>query len=294
VRTVQNFQAPHTADTLLDYLAQTSLSLAICWTVTPNFGPAVAGTSWSTSLSGLPGYASIVFDSNTGIVPSKIVTSDGIHAPDIEVDILFNDQGFTEADILAGRWFGAVVELFYTNPDDLTMGQILLPPSGGRIAEIISLGSMARITVRGINHSLNSQFGRLVRTECDANLGDARCGVDMVPFTHAGNLTAVTSVSVFQDSSRTETSDYFVNGLFTFTSGPNNGMTFEIELWDAATKKFTLRTPAPYLPAIGNTYSAKRGCRKRFQEDCVTKFNNALRFRGFPDVPGIEEVQRLP
>ncbi len=42
---------------------------------------------------------------------------------------------------------------------------------------------------------------------------------------------------------------------------------------------------------VGDRFMIIEGCGKNFEEDCITRFNNAINFRGFPYVPGrlIEE-----
>src|SRR5213076_1007453 len=43
-------------------------------------------------------------------------------------------------------------------------------------------------------------------------------------------------------------------------------------------------TPAPSVP---DNFTVYAGCQKRFYEDCIGKFGNALNFRGFPHLPGV-------
>ena len=57
-----------------------------------------------------------------------------------------------------------------------------------------------------------------------------------------------------------------------------------IKVRDFSAGQFTLAEPAYYPLANGVTYIAIPGCRKRL-EDCRDKFNNVLRFGGFPWVP---------
>jgi hypothetical protein len=57
---------------------------------------------------------------------------------------------------------------------------------------------------------------------------------------------------------------------------------------------FTLHLPMPYDIAVGDTYEAVPGCRKRRSEDCNIKFNNVVNFRGFPDVPSTTRSWATP
>jgi hypothetical protein len=50
----------------------------------------------------------------------------------------------------------------------------------------------------------------------------------------------------------------------------------------------------PYPIVTGDACTLYAGCMKRFIEDCKTKFDNTVRFRGFPFVPGDDQIYRGP
>lgn len=82
--------------------------------------------------------------------------------------------------------------------------------------------------------------------------------------------------------------DWFAEGLLTFTSGTNNGITGKIK---RSYQDGYLDMSLPMLGAVmvGDTYSIVAGCQKRLT-DCATKFSNVLNFQGEPHLPGIDEV----
>jgi hypothetical protein len=45
---------------------------------------------------------------------------------------------------------------------------------------------------------------------------------------------------------------------------------------------------------VGDTYEAIAGCRKRFEEDCQTKWNNELNFGGEPHRRGVNVLTAAP
>lgn len=85
--------------------------------------------------------------------------------------------------------------------------------------------------------------------------------------------------------------DYFTEGLLTFTSGPNNGLTQKVKSY-SNTGQFTLALPTLLPVQVGNTFSAIAGCRKRMVEDCAGKFNNVINFQGEPHLPGVDALTR--
>ena len=105
--------------------------------------------------------------------------------------------------------------------------------------------------------------------------------------TVTGTVTALEAAYAFHDSARTEPNTTFAYGLLTFTSGANNGIRMEVRDYTAG--RFGLFLPMPNAIAIGDHYSVSAGCDKTF-ETCVGSFNNAVNFRGEPDVPGTDRL----
>ena len=81
--------------------------------------------------------------------------------------------------------------------------------------------------------------------------------------------------------------DYFAEGILTFTSGPNIGLSAKVKSFTG--DAFVLALPMIQAVEVGDTYTAVAGCRKRLS-DCSSKFNNAINFQGEPHLPGIDAV----
>jgi uncharacterized phage protein (TIGR02218 family) len=295
LRVPVNFTGGYTVADLVAHMAQAVTTLCVCaHIVSPIDATEIGITSLDTDLTGVPGYSGVTFRSTTGVVASKIEHPGGISPSNMEADFFLVALGLTEADVLAGKWTHARATVFETNYEALNMGQMII--NDGYLGEFTQRGQVITTEIRGRNQALAQIIGKITRAECDADFGDARCGLDLsaLGFIKTGTLTGVTSQSVFTDSGRSEAANYFDNGKFKFTSGSNNGYEFQIDNWNSSTKTFTLRTSAPYTPAIGNTYQAIRGCRKRFEADCVGTFNNGINNRSFPFIPTAENMIRLP
>jgi uncharacterized phage protein (TIGR02218 family) len=145
---------------------------------------------------------------------------------------------------------------------------------------------------------LNQPVGRSFGYSCDADLGDARCTIDLTDAAYKGEGVvasasdarsfAVTGIEAFADG-------WFGNGKLNWTSGANDARAMEvkrhgvsalgisIELWQAMS--------APV--AIGDTFAITAGCDKQFAT-CKSKFANAANFRGFPYMPGNDAVMSYP
>lgn len=288
-----NFASPYSITSLPAHFAQSTTSICVCAHIVSPIDASVIGiTSWSRNLTGVPGYVGVVFKSTTGMSASNVEAQQGQAATNMEADVFLLAAGITEADALAGKWTHALTTIFVTNYEALKMGQYITHK--GYLGQFVQKGQMLSIEIMGFNQVLTQQYGKTTRAECDHQFGDAGCTLDLagLSFIKTGTLTGVTSQTVFTDSGRSEADDYFGNGTIKFNTGSNAGYTFHVDAYDGTLKKFTLRTPTPYLPVNGDTYTATRGCRKR-ASDC-TGFSNILNFNGFPFIPTIEDLSRMP
>lgn len=125
-------------------------------------------------------------------------------------------------------------------------------------------------------------------------------------FQKPGTVGTVTSRKVFEVEGVTDaelaggspiTRGYFDKGYITFTSGNNNGLSREIAGWtDSASgspqvNSVDLFLPMPFDVTTGDTVTLTVGCDKTLQ-NCKEVFNNVVNFRGFPYLPGRDEVLR--
>lgn len=270
---------------LKNHLAQGSTTLAWCWLATRRDGYVLAVTTCASDLL----FNGVLYKSRNGFSPKAIASDASGAVANTEVDGFLSAE-ISEADILAGKWDGCTVEAFQVNYRDLTMGKITMGVTtmGNLKSGRVSFSS----ELRGLTQSLQKIVGRYYTKGCPWVFGDAStCRKDLGPLTVTGALTAVTDLRTFADSSRAEASDYFGGGVITFLTGANAGIALEI--YSFASGAFVTNLPLPVNPAVGDTYSLTPGCRKRYTEDCRTKWANTLNFGGFPLIPGGDTVLGL-
>ena len=231
-----------------------------------------------------------VYRSKEGLNPTAISQEASAAVANSEVNGTMAAESVDEDQLFAGLWDGAFVTVFEVNFRNLSMG--ILSLQSGNIGEVKAGRSAFTAEVRGVTQSLQKVVGRVFTKGCPWKFGDPdTCRFDVEALRVTGALTAVTSLREFTDSSRAEASDYFGAGVITMTSGENEG--FSMEVYSFASGLFVLHLPLPFNPAVGDTYSVTPGCRKRFDEDCRTKFSNGVNFGGFPLVPGSDKVLGL-
>jgi uncharacterized phage protein (TIGR02218 family) len=86
-------------------------------------------------------------------------------------------------------------------------------------------------------------------------------------------------------------SGYYDDGVMTFTSGGNSGLSFQIKSWDG----ITLYLYSALFVAVvdGDTFTISPGCDHSIAT-CKAKFNNVINFQGFPRMPGQDAILMYP
>lgn len=252
-------------------------TITTCWKATLTNGTVVAATALD---------ADVVFDgvtylASTGLNASDVASSSELNPDNLEIEGFLASPAITDADIHSGLWDFAAIEVFEVNYRDLTMGRNVIRV--GTLGEVKGTRSKFTAEMRGLQQAYSRVVGRLYTKDCAADLGDGNCGISVAAWTVTGTVDSVASNRVISDATRTEAAAYFVGGKVTFTSGLNNGLSMEVK--SSAVGSITLHQPMPFAIAASDTYSVYAGCTKRFTEDCIGKFDNAINFRGFPHIP---------
>ncbi|MEW5708784.1 MAG: DUF2163 domain-containing protein [Pseudomonadota bacterium] len=271
---------------LLNHLKSEVTTLATCWKVTRHDGQVFAFTDHVEDLV----IEGVTYRAATGYTPTAVATSADLAVDNLDVEGLLDDPAITEADLMAGKWDDARVEIFQINYRDPALGKLFL--RAGHLGEVRVEDGRFIAELRGLTQALARTLGELYSPICRADLGDARCKVNLAAFTVTGSVTATVSNRVFEDSARTETAGWFDYGLLTWTSGANVGLSMEVKTYIPG--QFELTLPMPYAIAVGDGYSVYAGCQKRLVEDCKNKFGNVVNFRGEPHIPGLDQVLRGP
>src|SRR5690606_3134802 len=140
--------------------------------------------------------------------------------------------------------------------------------------------------MRGLAHRLAEESGRLFTATCGADLGDARCRVDLADpaFRGSGTIAALPGGSLFVAAGLDSFADgWFTAGRLTWTSGANAGLGVEVKVHRVGADDVTLALwqAMPEPLAVGDAFTVTAGCDKRFAT-CRDRFANTDNFRGFP------------
>lgn len=275
--------------TLAAHLATGCTTLAYCWRVTRADGLVLGFTEHDRDLT----YAGTTFAASTGFTASRIQQSLDLSVDNMNAAGALSSTAITDADILAGRYDDAVVELFWVNWADTGQGVTI---AAGNLGEMTRTGLAFSAEFRSIANRLNQKIGTTCERSCPARLGDSRCKVDLTSATYRAGAT-IETVGIVSElivaGLSTYAADWFTFGTLTFTSGANAAIALEIkaQIRTSGVDIVQLWMPTPFPVAAGDTAVVTAGCRKSVTT-CRTKFGNTVNFRGFPFIPGTDVVTR--
>ncbi len=276
---------------LQDHLNGGATTLCWCWKIVRNDGATQGFTDHDEDVL----FDGTTYEASSGFTASEVDSALGLSVDNLTVTGALSSAALNEADLAAGRYDNAQIEIWRVNWMN-TAQRVLMRK--GTLGEVKRGKTAFEAEVRGLAQALNQSVGRVFGYSCDADLGDARCTVDLADpaFNGAGAVAgvgdnrriAVSGLEAFADG-------WFSGGKLTFTSGANSGVAMEIKRHAVAAGQVSIelwQSPSEAI-AVGDAFKVTAGCDKQFST-CKAKFNNAANFRGFPYMPGNDAVTSYP
>ncbi|WP_396189775.1 DUF2163 domain-containing protein [Flavobacterium sp.] len=257
-------------------------TLATLWRLERRDGLVMAFTDFDEDIF----FNNIQYKASGGYTPSAVETNSGLAVDNLNIQSIIDHESIKEEDIRAGVYDYAAVEILLVNYKDLSMGSLI--QRNGILGEVTSGRVAFEAELRGMTQPFSQKIGRVYTAACQANLGDARCKVNLTPFTFNGTVSSVTDNRRF-NTSLTNDDNYFNGGLLTWMSGPNLGLKMEVKTSTLQNGFIELQQQMIYPVSIGDTFSVYKGCDKT-DATCKAGFNNIVNFRGFPYVPGRDKL----
>jgi uncharacterized phage protein (TIGR02218 family) len=272
---------------LAAHLATGATTLCWCWRLTRRDGVKLGFTDHDRNVT----FDGTTFEAAAGFTASEIKDAVGLSVDNLEVTSAITSERLAEPDLAAGIYDDARVEIFRVNWKDAAQRVLVRT---GSLGEVKRAGRGFAAEVRGLAHYLQQPKGRLYQFTCDADLGDARCGVNLATpaFSGTGTVAAVSEARRFTASGLNSfASGWFSRGALTFTSGAAAGQKIEVKQHTSAAGVVTIEL---WLPArepliAAQTFTITAGCDKHL-DTCKAKFANTVNFRGFPHMPGNDFV----
>jgi uncharacterized phage protein (TIGR02218 family) len=266
-------------------------TLCWCWRLVRQDGAVMGFTDHDKDVS----FDGATYLAASGFTASEAQSSLGLSVDNLTVIGALSAASLSEDDLAAGLYDDAAIEIWRVNWQDTAQRVLMRKGNLGEVAR----GKVAfEAEMRGLAHKLNQPVGRAFLRSCDADLGDARCGINLAEsaYTGTGAVAAVlTPARVFTATGLGAfASGWFSSGKLSWASGANAGRAMEvkahgkanvvtIELWQAMSEAV----------GAGDQFTITAGCDKQFAT-CKAKFNNITNFRGFPYMPGNDAVIAYP
>lgn len=312
----RNIQSPNVA---ADFWAQWSSinpRMALFVLITPqSFWTSVnpVGITSNTRDMTLPGHSGITFKSAPGIVPS--VVEQLLDDPaNLEMQGIYQTGIFEQADVIAGKWNFATIEVFSACWDDVDLGEFL--HFKGKLGEVKDYQYYFTAEARGPINLLSQEVVPVTSRFCRVKeFRDTECGHTASTVTINSVVYNITETGIQPDGAflpdetlltliadgfvgNAPPENYYANGKITAESGDNEGVSREIAYSSAVYGSsptaidVQLKRPFPFNIAGTETFTLTAGC-ARTLEDCM-KFGNVINRRAEDWIPTIESANRVP
>ncbi len=118
----------------------------------------------------------VTFRAGTGFTSSEAVSRFDLSVDGAEISGALADDQLTDADLAAGRYDAAQVETWLVDWSDPSLKVLT---ARGTLGEVRREGHAFTAELRGLADLLSQESGRLYTAKCGADLGDARCKIDL-------------------------------------------------------------------------------------------------------------------
>lgn len=266
------------------FLEHPLMTAAICWRLERRDGVVLGFTTHDRDLD----IDGLRYRAAPGMLPSSISLTDGFDADALEVKGALSSAAISDRDLRAGRWDGAAVQILMVDwADPMGARQQI---ARGELGEVSINDNQFEVQIRGPATMLERPVVEQTSPECRADLGDARCRVDMA------SRTVLTRVSDVRAEDQLEVTATVATGIYDYgrlrwIGGANSGLVSPI--LSAEGVVIHLREPPPFPARAGDLIELRQGCDKRLAT-CVSRFANAANFRGEPHLPGLDLLTRYP
>jgi uncharacterized phage protein (TIGR02218 family) len=280
-----------TGAALHQHLQSGATTVCRAWTVVRRDGTVMGFTDHDRDLV----VDGVTCRADTGMTARALQQTTGLSVDNTEAVGALSDAALTEADLLAGRFDGAVVRSFLVNwmsPGDF------VEQFRGTFGEIQRSGGAFRAELRGLSEALNQPQGQTYQPGCSAILGDGRCRFDLatpgyfveraVEVVEDGRILSFATPGAFAER-------WFEHGRVVVLSGAAAGLVgvVKIDRIEGTGRRLELWQSIGAPLDAGDLVRIEAGCNK-LAETCRTKFSNFLNFRGFPHIPGEDWLASYP
>lgn len=267
---------------MIEALEQPLVTLAFCWRIERRDGVTIGLTSHDRDLV----IAGLTYRAAPGMTPSAVRSGIGLEGEDSDLAGALSSDAISEADLMAGRWDGAALELWLTQWE--APGDLWLSLARGEIGAVARKGAAFSAELIGAAAVLGAAVAPSTSPDCRATLGDRACRVDLAGRRRVVVVSGVDGVEVAVGG--LVAGDYAF-GTLRWLGGANAGLVQAVV--DNGADEVTLADPPAFAVAAGTLALLTEGC-DRQMATCAGRFGNGVNFRGEPYLPGMDLLTRYP
>ncbi|GGB30326.1 phage protein [Sphingomonas metalli] len=266
----------------MTWLESEATTIALCWRIERRDGVTIGLTAHDHDLT----VDGLVHRAVPGMTPSAATRGTGLDADTMEVAGAVSAAAIAGADLLAGRFDGARVQLFAIDWSGASDGRVAL--GEGTIGTVEMHDGRFSAELQGPGALLGRSVCEETSPGCRASLGDRRCRVPMAGRRRFARVTAAAGAVLTLDSAEPVAGAYG-GGSVRWMDGGNGGLRQTIAVSAGATVTLEAAPVAPVMP--GALVELIEGC-DRTLATCAARFGNAANFRGEPHLPGMDLITR--
>lgn len=226
----------------------------------------------------------VTYEPAPGLESVKYTSTSDVQVSNQEIGAAMVDV--PEEDLLGGVFDSADVEAAWCSWKNPSYGRLIT--FKGTIGEVnwSEVGFVADIVsfMKQLERSIGHTYTSSCRHELFGSTAPGRigaCTLSATSFTHTGTVSSI-SISKWKFViSVSQADNYFSNGVITFTSGNNAGLSATIKKQTGTTIELLL--PTAFTVQVGDAFSIVAGCDKTL-DTCKNKFSNVVNFGGFPHI----------
>ena len=271
---------------MIEALEQPLVTLAFCWRIERRDGGTIGLTSHDRDLA----IGGLTYRAAPGMTPSAIRSGIGLEGEDSDLAGALSSDAISEADLMAGRWDGAALEVWLTQWGALgeAPGDLWLSLARGEIGAVARKGAAFSAELIGAAAVLGAAVAPSTSPDCRATLGDRACRVDMAARRRVVSVSGVDGAVV---AATGLTPGDYAFGTLRWLGGANVGLVQAVA--DNGADAVTLADPPAFAVAAGTLALLTEGC-DRQMATCAGRFGNGVNFRGEPYLPGMDLLTRYP
>jgi len=266
----------------LEALGKPLATLAFCWRIARRDGVTIGLTSHDRDLE----IGHVRYRAAPGMTPSAVRSGIGVEGSDADVEGALVADAIGEADLMAGRWDSAALELRLTEWE--APGVLWLLLARGEIGAVTRRGGAFTAELVGAMAALKAAVAPSTSPDCRAALGDRQCRVDLAGRRH---VVAVEGVEGAVIGVGGLIAGAYAFGFLRWLTGANGGIVQGV--MDNGVDTVTLADPPPFAVEPGALALLTEGCDRQLAT-CAGRFGNVMNFRGEPYLPGTDLLTRYP